>query len=161
MFCNPAQQLKAKISGKPLNNQTFIMIIHFPFSHFSHPLFFINFLINTLTLTLVILTFFSFYPFSHPLSFYSFFIHFSSIHFSADQPTNTSHTFLSQETTKITSAQIPFRSTSYAPSLRHVALEYSDKVNDDHLSQIVCVCRGTLYIRDYYGQPVEPKWVFL
>ncbi|KAL9985705.1 hypothetical protein ACROYT_G008140 [Oculina patagonica] len=56
--------------------------------------------------------------------------------------------------------EIPFRSMSYAPSLRHLVLEYSDKVNDDHLAAIVAVCRGTLFVKDYYGQPVEPKWIF-
>ncbi|KAK2565230.1 hypothetical protein P5673_011174 [Acropora cervicornis] len=48
--------------------------------------------------------------------------------------------------------QIPWRSMCYAPLLRHVLLEYSDKVNDDHLAAIVAVCRGTLFVKDYYGQ---------
>ena len=65
-----------------------------------------------------------------------------------------------QETAKSLGDEIPTRSMSYAPSLRHMVLEYSDKVNDDHLAAIVAVCRGTLYVKDYYGQQIEPKWIF-
>lgn len=68
--------------------------------------------------------------------------------------------FRLQEKAKSLGDEIPFRSMSYAPSLRHLVLEYSDKVNDDHLAAIVAVCRGTLFVKDYYGQPVEPKWIF-
>ena len=68
--------------------------------------------------------------------------------------------FSSQETAKSIGDQIPWRSMSYAPSLRQVLLEYSDKVNDDHLAAVVAVCRGTLFVKDYYGQPIEPKWIF-
>ena len=65
-----------------------------------------------------------------------------------------------QETAKSLDDQMPCRSMSYSPSLRHMELEYSDKVNDDHLAAIVAVCRGTLFVKDYYGQPVDPKWIF-
>ena len=65
-----------------------------------------------------------------------------------------------QETAKSLGDEIPSRSMSYAPSLRHMVLEYSDKVNDDHLAAIVAVCRGTLFVKDYYGQQIEPKWIF-
>ncbi|KAK3750581.1 hypothetical protein QZH41_018189, partial [Actinostola sp. cb2023] len=64
----------------------------------------------------------------------------------------------SMEMAKSLGDDLPFRSTTHCPVLRHLVLEYSDKVNDDHLSQIVAVCRGTLSIRDYYSQPIEPKW---
>lgn len=64
------------------------------------------------------------------------------------------------ETAKSLGDQMPCRSMSFAPSLRHIEVEYSDKVNDDHLAAIVAVCRGTLFVKDYYGQPVEPKWIF-
>ncbi|XP_048580508.1 uncharacterized protein LOC5516976 [Nematostella vectensis] len=55
---------------------------------------------------------------------------------------------------------LPFRSQTYAPLLKQVVLEYSDKINDDHLAQIVAVCRGTLLITDYYAMPVKPKWIY-
>eukprot|EP00058_Branchiostoma_floridae_P006885 XP_002592373.1 hypothetical protein BRAFLDRAFT_106234 [Branchiostoma floridae] len=53
---------------------------------------------------------------------------------------------------------IPHRSASYAPCLRDLDLEYSDSVNDDFLAEIVAVCHGTLRIRDYYGELLQPKW---
>ncbi|XP_078666494.1 uncharacterized protein LOC144908619 [Branchiostoma floridae x Branchiostoma belcheri] len=53
---------------------------------------------------------------------------------------------------------IPHRSASYAPCLRDLDLEYSDSVNDDYLAEIVAVCHGTLRIRDYYGEQIQPKW---
>lgn len=56
-------------------------------------------------------------------------------------------------------AYVVTRSTSYAPSLRWLDLEYCDKINDTHLAEIVAVCRGTLKVRDYYGEDVEPAWI--
>jgi len=56
-------------------------------------------------------------------------------------------------------AYVATRSTSYAPSLRWLDLEYCDKINDTHLAEIVAVCRGTLKVRDYYGEDVEPAWI--
>ncbi|CAH1251675.1 FBXL20 [Branchiostoma lanceolatum] len=53
---------------------------------------------------------------------------------------------------------VPHRSASYAPCLRDLDLEYSDMVNDDYLAEIVAVCHGTLRIRDYYGEHIQPKW---
>ncbi|XP_019622327.1 PREDICTED: LOW QUALITY PROTEIN: uncharacterized protein LOC109468526 [Branchiostoma belcheri] len=53
---------------------------------------------------------------------------------------------------------IPHRSASYAPCLHDLDLEYSDSVNDDYLAEIVAVCHGTLRIRDYYGEQIQPKW---
>ncbi|XP_068711502.1 uncharacterized protein [Montipora foliosa] len=64
------------------------------------------------------------------------------------------------ETAKSIGNQMPWRSMSYAPSLRQILVEYSDKVNDDHLAAVVAVCRGTLFVKDYYGQSVKPKWIF-
>lgn len=44
--------------------------------------------------------------------------------------------------------------------LWYIEFEYSDKVNDDYLVVIVVICRGILYVKDYYGQLVEFRWVF-
>lgn len=53
---------------------------------------------------------------------------------------------------------LPFRSLHYAADLRHLSLNYCDNVNDEKLSEIVTVCRGTLVIDDYYGEPIQQKW---
>ena len=60
---------------------------------------------------------------------------------------------------------MPYRSTVYAPALRILHLEYSDCLNDSALAEIVAICRGTLQIRDYYGDWVSPallakKWYY-
>ena len=39
-----------------------------------------------------------------------------------------------------------------------LTLGYCDKVDDNDLSEIVAVCRGTLTIEDYYGENIKPKW---
>ncbi|XP_077997065.1 uncharacterized protein LOC144450342 [Glandiceps talaboti] len=52
---------------------------------------------------------------------------------------------------------VPHRSTCYAAYLKYIDLEYCNQVNDDALAEVVAVCRGTLYVRDYYGQQLEPK----
>ena len=54
---------------------------------------------------------------------------------------------------------LPHRSMCYAPSLRYLDLEYCDQLNDDHLAEIVAICRGTLAIRNYYGEMIEPKFI--
>ncbi|XP_070538474.1 uncharacterized protein [Ptychodera flava] len=52
---------------------------------------------------------------------------------------------------------IPHRSTTYSPCLRHIDMEYCNQIDDDLIAEIVAICRGTLKVRDYYGQQVEPK----
>ena len=49
------------------------------------------------------------------------------------------------------------RSMVYAPNLRVLDLYYNDLVDDCLLQQIVNVCRGTLEVKDYYGQILEPE----
>nr|XP_006813346.1 PREDICTED: uncharacterized protein LOC102802577 [Saccoglossus kowalevskii] len=56
---------------------------------------------------------------------------------------------------------VPRRSISYIPRMSHIDLEYCDKINDQQMAEIVAVCRGTLSIKDYYGQKVEPKLLHL
>ena len=56
---------------------------------------------------------------------------------------------------------LPYRSVNYAPLLRRLTLGYCDKVNDNHLSEIVAVCRGTLMIEDYYGEAIKARWIDL
>lgn len=51
---------------------------------------------------------------------------------------------------------VPHRSTTYAPSLQILELEYCDCVDDDHLAEIVAVCRGSLYIVDYFREAIKP-----
>ncbi|XP_066926221.1 uncharacterized protein [Clytia hemisphaerica] len=53
---------------------------------------------------------------------------------------------------------VPFRSKVYQPRLKNLSLSYCDKVDDDQLSDIVSVCRGTLVITGYFGEAIEPKW---
>ncbi|XP_033100869.1 uncharacterized protein LOC117104259 [Anneissia japonica] len=52
---------------------------------------------------------------------------------------------------------IPTRSTTYALHLRYLSLQYCDLVNDRHLAEIVAICKGTLSIKDYYGEQIVPK----
>ena len=52
---------------------------------------------------------------------------------------------------------IPHRSTSYAPNLRVLDLEYSDLVEDEHMMEVVSVCRGSLKVIDYYGQELKAR----
>ncbi len=54
---------------------------------------------------------------------------------------------------------LPHRSTVYATRLKWLDIEYCDKVNDTQMAEIAAVCRGTLKIRNYYGEIVEPSWV--
>jgi hypothetical protein len=49
------------------------------------------------------------------------------------------------------------RSSVYAAELEFLDLEYVDCVDDNDLSNIAAVCRGTLLIKDYYSHDVEPK----
>ena len=51
---------------------------------------------------------------------------------------------------------VPHRSTTYAPSLQILELEYCDCVDDNHLAEIVAVCRGSLYIIDYFREIIKP-----
>ncbi|XP_038058124.1 uncharacterized protein LOC119729581 [Patiria miniata] len=51
----------------------------------------------------------------------------------------------------------PVRSTSYAPCLRTLELQYCDRVNDDLLAELVAICVGTLSIIDYYGIHIKAK----
>ena len=55
--------------------------------------------------------------------------------------------------------QLPHRSSSYATSLRHLHLEYCDRLDDTVMEEIVAVCRGTLTVRDYYGDNVLPRYI--
>ncbi|XP_063953148.1 uncharacterized protein LOC129256321 isoform X2 [Lytechinus pictus] len=52
---------------------------------------------------------------------------------------------------------VPHRSTSYAPSLQNLDLQYCDHVNDNRLQEIVAVCKGALNIINYYGEDIMPK----
>ncbi|XP_071941710.1 uncharacterized protein [Antedon mediterranea] len=52
---------------------------------------------------------------------------------------------------------VPTRSTTYALHLRYLSLQYCDLVNDRHLAEIVAICKGTLTIKDYYGEQIVPK----
>ena len=54
---------------------------------------------------------------------------------------------------------LPHRSTIYATKLKYVDVEYCDQVNDTYMAEIVAICRGTLKVRDYYGEDVKPSWV--
>ncbi len=55
---------------------------------------------------------------------------------------------------------MPHRSTSYAPYLSYVDLEYCDHLNDRQLQHIVAVCGETLTVKDYYGQEVVPRFLW-
>ncbi|PIK46143.1 hypothetical protein BSL78_16991 [Apostichopus japonicus] len=52
---------------------------------------------------------------------------------------------------------VPVRSTSYAPLLQRLDLQFCDLVKDNILEEIVAVCCGSLEIIDYYGLEVCPK----
>jgi len=42
--------------------------------------------------------------------------------------------------------------------LRVLELCYCDHVSDELLSEIIAVCRTTLTIQGYFGEPIEAKW---
>ncbi|CAC5357286.1 unnamed protein product [Mytilus coruscus] len=54
---------------------------------------------------------------------------------------------------------VPYRSTTYAPNLQILELEYCDCVDDNHLAEIVAVCRGSLFIVDYFREAIKPVMI--
>ncbi|CAG2186128.1 unnamed protein product [Mytilus edulis] len=54
---------------------------------------------------------------------------------------------------------VPYRSTTYAANLQILELEYCDCVDDNHLAEIVAVCRGSLHIVDYFSEAIKPVMI--